>query len=76
MRLATVTNAHDVVRDLESGAVLPKSDSGYKAYVAARKQFEELQKAKDETAALRLEVSSMQSDIGSIKDMLSQLLKR
>jgi len=65
---------HDsLYRDSLSGAIINKSDSGYKKYIAQR---EKLTLKNNEIQKQSEEINNLKDELSDIKDMLKKLLEK
>jgi len=68
-----VEGKNDLVRDINSGAIVNKNRS---AYEQAKKRAAEAQKQRDEIRGATREINTLKCEIHEIKDMLKTLLGR
>ena len=68
-----VEGKSDLVRDVNSGAIVNKNRS---AYEQAKKRAAEAQKQRDEIRGATREINTLKCEIHEIKDMLKTLLGR
>ena len=68
-----VEGKNDLVRDINSGAIVNKNRS---AYEQAKKRAAEAQKQRDEIRGATREINTLKCEIHEIKDMLKSLLGR
>ena len=68
-----VEGKNDLVRDINSGAIVNKNRS---AYEQAKRRAAEAQKQRDEIRGATREINTLKCEIHEIKDMLKTLLDR
>jgi|TARA_R110000796_G_scaffold170108_1_gene286969 FtsZ-binding cell division protein ZapB len=68
-----VEGKSDLVRDVNSGAIVNKNRS---AYEQAKRRAAEAQKQRDEIRGATREINTLKCEIHEIKDMLKTLLGR
>ena len=68
-----VEGKHDLVRDLNSGAIIYRNRS---AYETAKRRAAEAQIQRDEIRSATREINNIKCEMHEIKDMLKTLLDR
>jgi|TARA_R110000782_G_scaffold126410_1_gene217963 hypothetical protein len=68
-----VEGKHDLVRDLNSGAIINRNRS---AYETAKRRAAEAQIQRDEIRSATREINNIKCEMHEIKDMLKTLLDR